>query len=97
MSCKPGHRGNHPVLRLTPTRRRRTKRQAAEAYEAECRRRRQALAAVIKAKLVAVEDGISTNTHEAEFLAYVVLSDGRTIGEWAGPGPCRPQRDRTKR
>ena len=95
MSCKPGHRGNHPVLRLTPTRRRRTERQAAEAYEAECRRRRQALAAVIKAKLGAVEDGISTI--EAEFLAYVVLSDGRTIGEWAGPGPCRPQRDRTKR
>ena len=74
-------------LRLTPTGRRRTERQAAGVYEAECRRRWRALAAVIKAKLVAVEDNISTI--EQEFLAYVVLPDGQTIGEWAGPQLAR--------
>ncbi len=60
-----------------------TERQAQEAYEAEVRRRWRALAAVIKAKLVAVEDNISTM--EQEFLAYVVLPNGQTLGEWAGP------------
>ena len=72
-----------PAFWLTPTKRRRTERQAQEAYEAEVRRRWRALVAVIKAKLVAVEDNISTM--EQEFLAYVVLPNGQTLGEWAGP------------
>ena len=79
----PLPRPDDPVFWLTPTKRRRTERQAQEAYEAEVRRRWRALAAVIKAKLVAVEDNISTM--EQEFLAYVVLPNGQTLGEWAGP------------
>lgn len=76
------HQGD-PEFSRTPTGRQRTARQAEEAYEAECRRRWRALAAVIKAKLVAVEDNISTL--ENEFLAFIVLPNGQTLGEWAGP------------
>lgn len=71
----------------TPTGRRRTDRQAEEAYEAGVRRRWRSLAAIIKAKLVAVEDNISTI--EQEFLAHIVLPSGQTIGEWAGPQLAR--------
>lgn len=38
---------------------------------------------VIKAKLEAVDSGISTVEHE--FMADVVLPDGRTIQDWVGP------------
>lgn len=42
-----------------------------------------ALLLVIKAKLEAVASGISTI--EREFLADLMLPDGRTLGEWAAP------------
>jgi hypothetical protein len=42
-----------------------------------------ALALVIKAKLSAVEAGITTV--EDEFFAHIVMPDGRTVGEWARP------------
>lgn len=38
---------------------------------------------VVKAKLIAVEDGISTI--EREFMADVVLPNGNTLSEWAAP------------
>ena len=76
-----------PSFRLTPTSRQRTDRQAEEAYEAECRRRWRSLAAVIKAKLVAVEDNISTI--EQEFLAHIVVPNGQTVGELALPQLAR--------
>lgn len=38
---------------------------------------------VIKAKIEAVEQGITTL--EQEWLAHVVLPDGQTIGRWIGP------------
>ena len=38
---------------------------------------------VVKAKLEAVESGIAT--FEDEFLAYIMLPDGRTVGGWVGP------------
>ena len=47
----------------------------------EYRRRWRALVLVIKAKLEAVESGISTL--EREFMSDVVLPDGATVGEWA--------------
>lgn len=53
------------------------------AYDAEVRRRWRALALVIKAKLEVVESGIAT--FEEEFLAHIVLPDGRTVGEHAVP------------
>jgi len=67
----------------TPTGRSRTAKQADEAYEAECRRRWRSLAAVIKAKLVAVGDNISTI--EKEFLAFILLPNGQTVGEYVSP------------
>jgi hypothetical protein len=42
-----------------------------------------ALALVIKAKLEAVESGITT--FESEFLAHIVLPGGRTVGETISP------------
>ena len=67
----------------SPAGRERSKDSAEQAYAAECRRRWRALLLVIKAKLEAVECGISTL--EREFLADVVLPNGRTLGEWAVP------------
>lgn len=48
-------------------------------WEQACRSRWRALFLCIKAKLEAVDVGITT--FEAEFLAHVVMSDGRTIGQ----------------
>lgn len=53
------------------------------AYEQAVRQRWRALALVIKAKLEAVESGISTV--EEEFLAHIALPDGRTVSDWLGP------------
>lgn len=52
-------------------------------WEQAIRQSWRALNLVIKAKLEAVETGISTV--EREFLADVLLPDGRTLGEWAAP------------
>jgi hypothetical protein len=55
-----------------------------EAFESELRRRWRALALVLKAKLEAVQTGIVT--FEEEFLPYIVLPGGQTIGEKIIPG-----------
>jgi hypothetical protein len=68
---------------LTPTGRDRSASAAEEAYEQAVRQRWRALALVIKAKLEAVEAGISTV--EDEFLSHIALPGGRTVGEWLGP------------
>lgn len=52
-------------------------------HEQAVRQRWRALVLVLKAKLEAVESGISTI--EREFLADVVLSSGETVGEWLAP------------
>jgi hypothetical protein len=49
----------------------------------EERQRWRALVLVVKAKLEAVESGITT--FEEEFLAHVVIADGSTVGEWMAP------------
>lgn len=68
----------------TPTRgNRRTDAQIAEAFEQAVRQRWRALALVIKAKLEAVEAGITV--FEDEFLAHIMLPDGSTVGQWARP------------
>ena len=56
---------------------------SGDRYDAEIRRRWRALALVIKAKLEAVATGITT--FESEFLAHIVMPDGRTIGEHVSP------------
>ena len=57
--------------------------QAETAYEQAVRQRWRALALVIKAKLEAVESGITE--FEDEFMAHIVLPDGTTMGAWARP------------
>lgn len=56
---------------------------ALKAWEQACRQRWRALALVIKAKLEAVEAGISE--FEEEFLAHIVLPDGQTVGQYMLP------------
>lgn len=51
--------------------------------EQQLRQRWRALLLVLKAKLEAVECGITT--FESEFLAHVVMGDGQTFGKWALP------------
>jgi len=57
--------------------------QAFAAWEQACRQRWRALNLVIKAKLEAVESGITS--FEEEFLAHTVLPSGQTAGEWMLP------------
>ena len=59
----------------------RTPAQRQMAYEQETRSLWRALLLVVKAKLEAVEAGITT--FDDEFLAHIVLMDGRSFGEWA--------------
>lgn len=64
----------------TPARRARRRPEDAErAWEQACRQRWRALALVIKAKLEAVDAGIST--FEEEFFAWTVLPGGATVGQ----------------
>lgn len=56
---------------------------ALAAWEQACRQRWRALALVVKAKLEAVDTGITT--FEDEFLAHIMLPDGGTAGEWLRP------------
>ncbi len=67
--------------------RRRTADQARKAYDQEVRRRWRALLLVIKAKLESVASGIATL--EEEFMPWVVLPDGRTVGELMHPEIAR--------
>lgn len=68
----------------TPTRgNRRSDAQIEAEYEQAVRQRWRALALVIKAKLEAVEAGITV--FEDEFLAHIMLADGTTVGQWARP------------
>lgn len=64
----------------TPERRtRRSDSAALAAWEQACRQRWRALSLVIKAKLEAVEAGITE--FDDEFLAHLMLPDGSTVGE----------------
>lgn len=68
------------------TPRRRTVRSPEErrrVYDQEIRRRWRALALAVKAKLEAVQTGITT--FESEFLAHIVLPDGQTVGQYVQP------------
>ena len=69
--------------RKTPTGRIRRGESQAAAYEQEMRRRWRALALAIKAKLEAVDTGITE--FEQEFLAHIVLPGNKTVGEMIQP------------
>ena len=62
---------------------RRSPDQALKAWEQACRQRWRALALCIKAKLEAVESRISE--FEDEFLAFIVLPGGSTVGQLVKP------------
>lgn len=56
---------------------------ARARYDQACMRKWRALLMAIKAKLVAVDEGIET--FEDAFMAHVVMPDGRTVGEHVRP------------
>jgi len=56
---------------------------AAKLYDQAVRQKWRALALVIKAKLEAVESGISI--FEDEFMANILLPGGETVGDWMRP------------
>jgi len=66
-------------IQQTPKGRRRKPSVIQVEYDRERRRLWRALALAIKAKLVAVEEGITT--FEVEWLPYVLWADGRTTAE----------------
>jgi len=69
---------------LTPSRNwLRSNEKAEKAWEQAVRQKWRALALVVKAKLEAVESGITS--FEDEFLAHIVLPNGQRVGEWLGP------------
>lgn len=53
------------------------------AYEQAVRQSWRALVLILKAKLEAVASKITT--FDNEFLAQIMLPDGQTVGDWAGP------------
>ena len=61
----------------------RTEKQAQTAWEQACRSRWRALYLIVKAKLEAVDSGISTV--EREFFYDIVLPTGKTVGEFMAP------------
>ena len=67
----------------TPRNVRRSAAAQQSAWEQACRQRWRALLLIIRAKLEAVESGITTL--ESEFLANLVLPDGGTVGDWLAP------------
>jgi len=75
---------NDASFQLTPGRQRKRSTEAAfRAWEQACRQRWRALCLVIKAKLEAVESGITTL--DDEFMAHIMLPDGSTVAEFMGP------------
>lgn len=57
--------------------------QRMKKLHSEEMRRWRALALAVKAKLEVVESGIAT--FEEEFMAHIVMPDGRTVGEHVAP------------
>ncbi len=76
----------------TPTGRSRKASAKSEAYNQEIRRRWRALALAIKAKLEVVESGIGE--FETEFLANIVMPDGRLVGEHVIPALSEAYKER---
>lgn len=75
---------NADEFRYTPSRGyERSEKDKAAAYEQAVRQKWRALALVVKAKLEAVESGITT--FEEEFLAHIVLPSGQRVGTWLIP------------
>ncbi|MCK5606401.1 hypothetical protein KAR91_31155 [Candidatus Pacearchaeota archaeon] len=76
-------KGNKEFISTPSGRKRRSPEQVEQAYEQAVRQKWRALNLVIKAKLEAVEAGITI--FEKEFLAHVVLPDGSTVSDFMIP------------
>ena len=74
---------NESEYTQTPTGKDRSGAAAFKAWEQGCRQRWRALALAIKAKLEAVETGITT--FDDEFMAHIVLPGGKTASEHMMP------------
>lgn len=72
-----------PQFRLTPTGKTRKPDQVHAEWSKATRQLWRAMALVVKAKLEAVESGITTL--EEEFLAHIVLPSGDTVHQWLAP------------
>ena len=68
---------------VTPTGRRRDRTGQQKEWEQACRARWRSLLLFIRAKLAAVDSGITT--FDNEFLAHIMLPQGRTVGDWLQP------------
>jgi hypothetical protein len=68
----------------TPARRlRRSVEERNRAWEQACRSAWRGLALLVKAKLIAVQDG--NTSFEDEFLAHALLPGGETVSQWLEP------------
>lgn len=76
-------RFTHAIIGRSSTPSPRPPERAQAAWEQACRQRWRALALVIKAKLEAVETGISQ--FEDEFMANIVMPDGQTVSQHVRP------------
>lgn len=70
-------------FQLTDTGKERKRDAAIKSWEQSQKQRWRALALVVKAKLEAVDSGITT--FEEEFLAHILLPSGETIGDYTLP------------
>jgi len=75
---------NDRSIARTPQGRPRSKGPREAAYDQALRSRWRALLLIIKAKLEAVEAGVTT--FEEEFLPHIVLPSGETVGQHVLPG-----------
>lgn len=67
----------------TPTGKPRSIDQQRDAYDQKVKAQWRALMLAIKSKLVSIKTGVSTV--EKEFMAWVVMSDGKTLGDYVMP------------
>jgi len=74
---------NSDKFQLTEKGSLRSEEAARKSWEQAQRQRWRALALVVKAKLEAVESGITT--FEEEFMAHILLPTGETVGEYTLP------------
>jgi len=76
-------KGSKEFMYTPEKKRMRSTEESLKAWEQACRQKWRALALVIKAKLEAVESGITT--FEDEFMANIVMPGGKTVSEMVRP------------
>ena len=77
------HRDEERFTKTPSTGKDRTEQAAYKAWESECRRVWRALAAVIKAKFIAFDDGVYS--FDEAFLPDIVMPDGKRVLEHSVP------------